>query len=135
MLILPPFEYRRRRTARGTLVPPDPGPPTPAPVLLTAKYYYDTPSLVLEFDQEIDIAAIQVDQFVVNDNIVYSYTLQGTGTAALLAPRTVAIPLMVTGPNTLLGLLTTASATNGIKSTPNGSNWDGVTDFETQWAN
>jgi hypothetical protein len=102
-----------------------PRTPAPASLLLIAATYQSGVSVRLTFDRAVNIGAINVAAFYVNDDDSdEAYT--GTGAATLLGPQQVQVPLAIlhgsTGPGTEL----TVSAASGIVAADDGGNWAGV---------
>jgi len=99
-----------------------------APILVSAAYDFDGPSVTLTFDQAVNIDDYDGTQITVDDPVNNGHTYVGTVSATLDGPNVVVIVMDELGGATGTTDVLNASATTGITST-SGVAWGGVTDY------
>ena len=117
-----PFGSRRQRGR--TSAPAPVGPLT----LVSASYSPDV-AVELTFSRAVEIGAIDVSAIVVDDGPITGTRYAGDGTATLVSPTKVLVPLVVVGGSTQDAIVLDASAGNGIVASGDGAAWAGVTNF------
>ena len=126
MLLPAPPLYPSRRKPKAKKPSKLPTPP-PAALTLVSAVYVESQWAELTFDRAVDISAILVQQIQVDDGPISGIIWRGTGTATLLDPVTVRVPVTEfdagTSPQTVLN----ASGTNGIVAADDAQAWAGVT--------
>jgi hypothetical protein len=121
MLILPPPEYRGRRTrvTRQAL----------ASLQLVSGLYSFGAWIELTFNQPISIGTINVAQISVNDGEYQGGIYTGMGVATLLNATTVKVLLAYSGDSGTDTVLLSAGSANGIAASSGAGLWIGVTNF------
>jgi hypothetical protein len=123
MLIIPPSNYvksSRRVTRKKSAA---------ALVLTAAAYDVSGPLVLLTFDRDIDIDAIDVGQFQVSDGELTMRRYLGTGAAEILGPQLVRVMLAEQAVITAGNVSMTVLAENGIIAVDDGGTWEGVNDL------
>jgi hypothetical protein len=126
---MPPaaLNFQPRKPNRYRPRPADPSPtppPAPAPTLVAATCD-ESPSLTLTFDRPINVSAIDVARFRVDDGPL-GFTYVGYDAPIVVNPTTVQILLTGTEEYTGPGVILTAAAGNGIAAAEGGAAWAGV---------
>ena len=128
MLTLPPPPFRKHRR------PPRRRPPVAAPTLplnlVAASYTIDEfVTLTLTFDRAIDISGLDGTVIFVRDGDETHTLWHGTGGAELLGPAIVQITLNEFDPESVPGIVLSASATSGIVAVDDGGQWAGASNL------
>ena len=125
MLIIQPRTVRKgRRHARPRIAMPG-----VALVLVEASYVPSPMLLHLYFDREIDFAAIDGSQIVVDDGQYREVRLNATGGVFAYTPTRVTLQLLEVEPHAPGDVRLTASANTGIVAVDDGGTWPGVIDL------
>ena len=86
----------------------------------------ESPSLTLVFDRPVDVSAINVSLFRVDDGPL-GFTYVGYETPVVVSPTTVRILLTGVGEYAGAGVTLTAPANTGLVAADGGAAWPGVT--------
>jgi hypothetical protein len=124
MLIVPPTPFRGRRRIEA---PSAPAPPV-AMALVGASYDPDALTLLLTFNQSVNIAAFNGGAITVLDTDFTGWKYHGTG-ASLATPSSVLITLGSFQSSITDGVHLTATGATGIVASNGGGTWSGVTNL------
>jgi hypothetical protein len=117
--MIPNEVYRRGRGRRRG---------SAAPKALVSATYQSAASVRLTFDRAVLIGEIDVSAVGVSDGVTTGTLYQGHGSATLLSPRTVEVPLMGVG---MAGGGVTLTAGNGtnVVAADDGGMWPGAAEL------
>ena len=118
MLIFQPRKPSHRRPRASDAV-------SVGPFTLVSAVCDESPSLTLVFDRPIDVSAIDVSLFRVDDAVL-GFTYVGHDAAIVVSPTTVQILLSGIEEYAGPGVILTAAAGNGIVAADGGAAWAGV---------
>ena len=126
MLLPAPPLYPSRRKPKAKKPSKLPTPP-PAALTLVSAMYAEGQWVDLTFDRAVDIDAIVVTEIIVDDAATSGSQWRGTGTATLVDPVTVRVPVSEWSVAVGTGTDLIASAATGIVAVDDGGTWAGVT--------
>jgi hypothetical protein len=119
MIVTQPPKNIRRRPPRPRAV---------ADLRLVSATYQSAASVRLTFDRPVKIAALDVSAITVSDGDGTGTLYQGHGSAVMVSPQTVQVPLQGVG-MTSGGVTLTATAATGIVAEDDGGTWAGTSDL------
>jgi hypothetical protein len=133
MMTIPPTKYPRRRHHRFK---PRATTQSPSAALTLIAADFDAgavpaPTVTLAFDRAIDIAGLDASEITVDDGPGSGSIWQGgAGSATLIDPQTVRLPMSEVGPSGSTETTLTATAASGIRAADDGGTWAGATNVE-----
>ena len=121
MILIPPLPSRYRKHAAA----PAARPPGVALNLVAASFDDEVTVLTMQFDRAINIASINVAAITVG-TIITGNLYQGDGSATLVDPKTVQVPLTAIGEYDPTNSRLFATADSGIVAVDDGGTWAGT---------